>query len=337
MAESYQKLEKVGSMKAIVVHAFGGPEVLKFEDVPDPVPGSRQLLIRVKAAGINPVETYVRTGSYAIKPELPYVPGTDGAGEVTAVGDGVRGFGRGDRVYFCGTAGGHVSGAYAELTLCNPENVQQLPPNISFEEGAAIGVPYATACRALFERAGARAGETVLVHGASGGVGIACVQMARHAGLTVIGTAGTAEGLDLITREGATHAVNHRQDRYEQQIAKLTGGAGPNIILEMLANVNLARDLEMIARGGRIVVIGNRGSIEINPRLLMGKESSVTGVMLWTGSPEAIAGCYQRINEGLASGTFRPIVGHVLPLAQAAKAHELVLAPGAKGKIVLQP
>lgn len=323
-------------MKAIVVHAFGGPDVLKLEDVPDPAPDSRQILVRVKAAGINPVETYVRTGSYAIKPDLPYIPGTDGAGEVVAVGNAVRAFAPGDRVYFCGTAAGRVSGAYAELTLCTEDNVHKLPPNISFEEGAAIGVPYATACRALFERAGARKGETVLVHGASGGVGIACVQMARHAGLTVIGTAGTAEGLQLVTREGANHAVNHREPGYEQQIAKLTGG-GPDIILEMLANVNLARDLEMVARGGRIVVIGNRGSIEINPRLMMGKESTVTGVMLWAGSPEAIAGCYERINEGLASGAFKPIVGHVLPLAHAARAHELVLTPGAKGKIVLRP
>jgi NADPH2:quinone reductase len=324
-------------MKAIVVHTFGGPDVLTLEEVPDPVPDSRQLRIRVKAVGINPVETYVRTGSYAIKPELPYIPGTDGAGEVDAIGNSLTGFSRGDRVYFCGTAGGRVSGAYAQLTLCNQDNVQRLPPNISFEEGAAIGVPYATACRALVERAGARAGETVLVHGASGGVGIACVQMARHAGLTVIGTAGTPEGLQLITREGANHAVNHRNAGYEQQIVKLTGGAGPDIILEMLANVNLARDLEMVARGGRIVVIGNRGSIEINPRLMMGKESTVTGVMLWTGTPQAIAGCYDRINEGLASGAYKPIVGHVLPLADAAKAHDLLMSAGAKGKIVLRP
>ncbi len=324
-------------MKAIVVHSFGGPDVLKLEDVRDPVPDSRQLLVRVKAIGINPVETYVRSGSYAMKPDLPYIPGTDGAGEIVAVGNSVSGFARGDRVYFCGTAKGRVSGAYAELTLCNAENVHKLPPRISFEEGAAIGVPYATACRALFERAGARKGETVLVHGASGGVGIACVQMARHAGLTVIGTAGTTEGLELVKREGANHVVNHREAEYEQRIAGLTGAAGPDIILEMLANVNLARDLEMIARGGRIVVIGNRGSIEINPRLMMSKESTVTGVMLWAGSPDAIAGCYERVNEGLASGAYKPIVGHVLPLADAAKAHELVMSPGAKGKIVLRP
>ena len=233
-------------MKAIRFHEFGGPEVLKLENVAEPEPGIGQVLVRARAAGINPVDTYIRSGTYAFKPELPHTPGFDGAGIVE---------GTGERVYFGGTS----TGSSAELAVCDSENLYLLPDNVSFAEGAAIAVPYGTAHRALFARAHAQPGETVLVHGASGGVGTAAVQLARAAGMTVIGTAGTAEGRELVAREGAHHILDHGVSGYLDALMEHTDGKGVDVILEMLANVNLGKDLQVLSRGGRVVVIGSRG------------------------------------------------------------------------------
>ena len=177
-------------MKAILVGQFGGPEVLKLEEAPTPQPGSGQVLVRIHAAGVNPYDTYMRTGTYAQKPPLPYTPGSDGAGMIEAVGDGVKKVKKGDRVYTAKT----VTGAYAEYALALEEQVHPLPANISFSQGAGVWVPYGTAYHALIHSSKAHSSETVLVHGASGGVGTASVQMARAMGLTVFGTAGTSKG-----------------------------------------------------------------------------------------------------------------------------------------------
>jgi NADPH2:quinone reductase len=181
------------TVKAIRVHEFGGPEVLRLEEVPDPRPGPGQVVVRIRAAGVNPVETYVRNGMNPAQPR-PYTPGADAAGTVEAVGEGVTRVEVGDRVYTAGTAKGTTYGSYAELTLCDEDQVHPLPENVSFEQGAAVNIPYATAYRALFQRAKAVSNETVLVHGASGGVGTAAVQLAAAHGLRVIGTAGTERG-----------------------------------------------------------------------------------------------------------------------------------------------
>src|SRR6202034_4346762 len=185
-------------MKAIRVHQFGGPEVLKLEDVPTPKPSAGEVVVRIHAAGVNPYDTYMRAGTYAVKPSLPYIPGSDGAGTVEAVGQGVKKVKPGDRVYTART----ITGAYAEYALALEEQVHLLPANIDFKQGAGIWVPYGTAYHALFHSAKAHASETVLVHGASGGVGIAAAQIARAAGLTVIGTGGTDKGLELVKKEG---------------------------------------------------------------------------------------------------------------------------------------
>src|ERR1700693_286643 len=192
-------------MRAIRVSQFGGPEVLKLEEVPTPTPAAGQVLVHVRAIGVNPYDTNMRAGTYAVKPPLPYTPGSDAAGVVEAVGSGVTKLKAGDRVYTAKT----MTGAYAEYTLTLEDQAQKLPANITFDQGAAIWVPYGTAYHALKQEAKGRAGETVLVHGASGGVGSAAVQIARAEGLTVFGTAGTDRGLDLIKREGAHQAFNH--------------------------------------------------------------------------------------------------------------------------------
>ena len=319
-------------MKAIRVSSFGGPEVLKIETVPDPRPGPGEVLIRVKAAGVNPYDTYMRSGTYATKPDLPYTPGSDAAGTVEAAGAGVE-LKKGDRVYTAGT----ITGAYAELTLCQRSQVHPLPERVSFAQGAGIWVPCATAYRALFQLAHVRPGETVLVHGASGGVGLAAVQLARAAGMKVIGTAGSDAGLKLVEQEGAHCAVNHRSAEYRAQIRDFTGGAGADVILEMLANVNLANDLTMLAYRGRVVVIGSRGSIEINPREIMSREAVVTGLLLWRVSDQDAREIHAALQAGMANGTVRPVVAAELPLAAAPESHRRVMEPGAKGKIVLVP
>lgn len=320
-------------MKAIRVHEFGGPDVMRLEAVPDPKPAPGQVLVRVRAAGVNPVDTYIRSGAYAQKPPLPYTPGFDAGGLVEAVGSGVTAVAPGGRVYTVRT----LTGAYAELVVCDQSQVKPLPANASFAQGAAICVPYGTAYRALFQRAHALPGETVLVHGASGGVGIAGVQLARAHGMTVIGTAGTDQGRKLVAEQGAHHVLDHGTPGYLEQVMALTGGRGVDVILEMLSNVNLATDLTVLAKYGRVVVIGSRGTIEINPRDTMAREASILGMMLWNASPQELDSIHAGLFAGLANGTLRPVIGQELPLKDAPRAHEAVMAPGAYGKIVLVP
>jgi NADPH:quinone reductase len=320
-------------MKAIRVHQFGGPEVLKIEETLAPQAGPGQILVRVHAAGINPVDTYIRSGAYATKPALPYTPGKDAAGIVDTVGIGVRDFKKGDRVY----VGDSLTGTYAEFVLCEPANLHPLPANISFAQGAGVNVPYATAYRALFQRAKAMPGETVLVHGATGGVGIASVQLARKAGLTVIGTGGTEKGRQLVAAEGAHHVLDHRSPDYLNEIMALTKGRGVAVILEMLSNVNLGRDLTILAKYGRVAVIGSRGPVEINPREVMSRDANLLGVLLYNASAEEISEIHHALGQGLADGRLKPVVGREFPLAEAAKAHQAVMEPGSYGKIVLIP
>jgi NADPH:quinone reductase len=320
-------------MKAVQVQQFGGPEVLVLEEVPSPKPGSGEVLVHVRAAGVNPYDTYMRAGTYAVKPSLPYTPGSDAAGTVEAVGSGVTKVKPGDRVYTAKT----ITGAYAEYALALESQVYLLPEKISFAQGAGLWVPYGTAYTALHHHAHARAGETLLIHGASGGVGTAAVQFARAQGLTVIGTAGTQRGLELVKKEGAHHVFDHTKAGYAEEIQKVTGGKGVDVILEMLANVNLATDLKLLALHGRVIVIGNRGEITINPRELMARRAMVRGFTLWAATEAESVEIHAAIAAGLENVTLRPIVGKELPLKEAPKAHQEVMAPGAFGKIVLIP
>jgi len=322
-------------VKAIVVHEFGEPDVMRVEQVPNPAPGPGQVLVRVRAVGVNPVDTYVRKGAYARKPKLPYTPGADAAGIVQGVGHGVVRFVPGQRVYITGTVAG-AYGACAELAVCDPAQVHPLPDSISFEQGAAVGVPYGTAYRAIFQRAEARPGETVLVHGGSGGVGTAAIQLAHAAGMVVLATAGTERGLSHLAAMGATHAFNHNTPDYTDRIMDATEGAGVNVILEMLANVNLNRDLGLLARKGRVIVIGNRGTVEIDARQAMAKDADIRGMILFNTSPAEMAEIHAALGAGLANGTLRPVVGREFALEEAPLAHVTVMSPGAHGKIVLK-
>jgi NADPH2:quinone reductase len=320
-------------MKAIRVREFGGPEVMRLEEVPDLRPGPGQVVVRIHAAGVNPVETYIRAGTYARKPSLPYTPGTDGAGIVELIGENVTRFAIGDRVYLAGS----LSGTYAQRALCEEWAIFPLPAHVSFAQGAAMHIPYATAYRALFHRAQARPGETVLIHGASGGVGIAAIQLARAGGLKVFGTAGTGRGIKLVEAEGAHQVLDHKApDHFEKALAA-TGGRGFDVIVEMLANVNLGKDLPILAPGGRVVVVGSRGNVEINPRDAMGRDASILGMSLWNATPPTLASIHAALVAGLENRTLRPAVGQEIPLAEAPRAHVAVMESGAYGKIVLIP
>jgi NADPH2:quinone reductase len=321
-------------MKAIVVREWGPPEVMRLEDVPRPSPGPGQVLVGVNAVGVNPVETYIRAGAYARKPNLPYTPGSDVAGVVEAVGPDVTSVKKGDRVYTHGTAG---RGGYAEATICEESQVHPLPDRLSFQQGAGVGTPYGTAWRALVLRAQARAGETVLVHGASGGVGIAAVQIARASGLRVIGTAGTDNGMKLVHDQGAHDVRNHRSQDYLKAIMPLTGGRGVDLVIEMLANVNLDRDLDLLALGGRVMIVGSRGRIEIDPRKVMSRDASILGMTMFNATPDEHRMIHAGLGAGLENGSLAPVVGREMPLADAAQAHVAVMEPGAFGKIVLIP
>jgi NADPH2:quinone reductase len=257
----------------------------------------------------------------------------DAAGVIAAVGEGVRHRRKGQRVYVAWS----LSGTYAEQVLCQEFQTHPLPDSVSFSQGAAIGVPYGAAYRALFQRGAAQAGETVLVHGASGGVGLAAVQLARNAGMRVIGTAGSEEGMELVRAQGAQHVLNHRQAGYMDQLPQLTCGRGVDIVLEMLANVNLDADLLAVATGGRVVVIGSRGRVEIDPRNAMGREASILGMTLYNASNKELAGMHAAFVAGLENGTLRPVVNREMSLAEAARAHHEVIETNTLGKIVLIP
>lgn len=325
-------------MKAIRVREFGGPAVLTLEDVPDPKAGAGEVVVRVRAAGVNPVDAYMHTGTYARKPPLPYTPGQDGAGEVVSVGSDVKAFKAGDRVYIAGVGNTPAgAGTYAELAVCSPSQLHQLPARVSFGQGAALGVPYCTAYRALFQRAGAKPGETVLVHGATGGVGIAAVELAHARGLTVIGSGGTDNGLTTVREHGADLTVNHREAGYTDAIMAATDGRGVDVIVEMAAHINLDRDLALLTRHGRVVVVGNRGRVEIDARQAMGRDATILGMTLFNATDVDLAEIHAALYAGLANGTLNPVVGREIPLADAPRAHQAVMEPGALGKIVLTP
>jgi NADPH2:quinone reductase len=320
-------------MKAIHVHEFGPPEIMLLEELQDPKPDAGQVVVKIHAAGVNPVDVYIRSGDFSPRPELPYIPGMDGAGVVESVGEGVKRVAVGDRVYI----GRALSGSYAEKALCRETQVHRLPDRISFEQGAGIGVPYAAAYHALFNRAGAKSGETVLVHGADGGVGIAAVQLARSAGMKIIGTCGSDRGQHLVKEQGAHYVFNHHSPEHFREIMHATEGRGVDVVLEMLANVNLGKDLPVLAENGRVVVIGSRGSVEISPRDIMSRNAAILGMVLLKLSEDQQLGIYAELTAGLEKGTLTPVIGRELPLSEASRAHHEIMESLSYGKIILIP
>jgi NADPH2:quinone reductase len=320
-------------MKQIVVREYGPPDVMQVEDVETPEPTGSQVLVRIAAAGVNPVDTYLRSGIHAHAPKLPYTPGKDGAGVVELVGDDVSELEPGDRVYTAGS----ISGTYAQYSLCDEKHLGRLPENVSFEAGAGVWTPYATSYRALFQKAKAIPGETVLVHGASGGVGIAAVQWAKSAGMRVIGTASSDAGKELVRENGADEVFDHTDLDHLSDIRAFTEGSGVDVIIEMLANENLENDFEALAMFGRIVVVGSRGTLQFTPRFAMTKDATVLGMSLFNAAPSAMEEIHGAIRAGLSNGSLSPKVNRTFPLEEAPAAHDAIINDKAAGKIVLLP
>ncbi|CAG5128219.1 unnamed protein product [Candidula unifasciata] len=322
------------SVRAVRVTAFGGPEVLKLETIPKPTPKQGEVLIRVYSAGVNPVDTYIRQGNAVLgKVQPPFVTGLDGAGVVEEVGEGVTEFKAGDRVYIVG----EYSGTCADYTVAPVRKVASLSDKLSFAQGASIGIPYYTAYKALYTLARARPGETVLIHGASGAVGTAAIQIAVANGQRVLGTAGSEKGLELVKKLGADQVFNHREEGYTDKILEATGGKGVDVILEMLANVNLDKDLDIVAFRGRVVVVGCRGNIEISPRKSMVKESTVVGIILFSLANESE---WTEIKAGVQAGQkvgwLVPVVAKEYRLEDVAQAHiDILNNSGTLGKLVV--
>jgi len=319
-------------MRAIRVQKFGPPDVLKVEEVPVPKYGNKDVLVRVFAAGVNPVEAYIRSGVYPRLPQLPFTPGCDAAGIIEAVGSDVKKFQVGQRV-FC-TKLNH--GSYAEYCAYPEDSCWILPQRITYTHGAAIGTPYFTAYHALFQKAKPRPADSILIHGASGAVGLAAVQLAKAFGMTIYGTAGTDVGLKLVKENGAHTVFNHRHADYTKEIMTATNGQGVDVILEMLSNVNLDKDFELVKKFGTIVVVGSRGKVEINPRSLMDKDATIVGLSMVNSTAREWADIGAALTSGFENGTLTPVVDKVYPLEKAADAHKDVIEnSGAKGNLIL--
>ncbi len=320
-------------MQAIRVTELGDPEVLKLEQVPTPEPASDQILVKIEAIGVNPVDTYIRSGYRGYDPVVPYTPGFDAAGVVETVGENIKNIAPGARVYMSGS----ISGTYAEYAICHSDQLHPLPAHVSFAQGASLYVAYVTAYRGLIQRAEARPGETVLIHGASGAVGIAAIQFAQNLGMRIIATASTEEGQEIAVEQGADLILDHSDPAHFKLIMDYTENLGVNVILEMMANINLDNDLKTLAQKGRVVIIGNRDSIEINPRDAMACDGAIIGMSLMNISDQDENEIHSAIVAGLNNKTLNPVIRCELPLEKASEAHMMVMEPGACGKIILIP
>ncbi|KAJ8907161.1 hypothetical protein NDN08_003643 [Rhodosorus marinus] len=321
--------------QAIRVAEFGGPEQLVEMEYDVPSPSAGNVLVKVEAAGVNPVEIYIRQGKYAKQPELPYTPGTEGAGTVAEVGKGVKGLKVGDRVFLTDTVSGH--GTYAQYCLSPSNAVHLLPDNSSFEIGASIGIAYRTAWRALFLKSKMKKGDLVLVHGASGGVGMASLQLGKDFGARMVGTAGSPEGMEFIKSLGAEKAFDHTYKEYISELNEFSPN-GYGLILTMRAHSNLGKDTVLVANGGKIVIVGAQGSSTINPRRLMSKEATIQGLMTWNFTETETKQFVDFISEKLKTEKIVPCVDEKYKLSDAKDAHQHIdRSVASKGKVLLVP
>jgi NADPH2:quinone reductase len=313
-------------MKAI--QSQGYAEQFQLNECPDLTAADDQILISIKAAGVNPVDTYIAAGTNNYTTTFPHTPGKDAAGVIVALGTNIVGFQVGQRVYCAGT----LSGANSELAIASPTQVYSLSDALTFEQGACLGTPYATAWRSLFIKANCQPTDTVFIHGASGGVGLATLQLAKAKGCKVFASAGSKQGIELLKSSGADLVVDHHDPEHYQQLQQ----AGPiDIILEMLANQNLGNDLPLLNKGGRVVVIGSRGHVEINPRDLMAKDACIMGMALAHATTSELVKIHQTLYEGAEQGFIKPIIATCFALKDTGLAHKAVMEPGATGNIVV--
>lgn len=313
-------------MRAIQTQYHG--DQLTLNQSSDLVVGDDEILISVKVAGVNPVDTYIAAGTNGYTATFPHTPGLDAAGIVTELGAKVTHFKVGQRVYCSGSK----TGTCADFTVVSASNVFPLSDHLSFEQGACLGTPYATAWRALFMRANCQSGETVFIHGASGGVGLAALQLAKATGCKVFASAGSVQGRELLKQQGADLVVNHL-DKAHYQIVKEAGGV--DVILEMLANQNLGDDLPLLNMSGSVVVIGSRGPVEINPRNLMAKDACIMGMSMANVNKAQRSQIHDALFTSAEKNEINPVIAKHFELDNSAEAHVAVMESGSMGNIVI--
>lgn len=324
----------MASMNAIQVKKYGGPEVLEYVTVPRPSPGPDEVLVRVKAAGVNPVDTLLRDGVFGA--QVPFIPGADFAGVVEQVGANVTEFKVGERVYGSDLTAPQKMGAYAQFIAVKQNLIHPLHDSLTFSQGASLPIPYFTAYRAIYHFAEAKPGETIFIHGASGGVGIAAVQIASGLGLRVIGTASTPEGQELAKKAGAHFIFNHYEDGYIEKVKEAAGERGIDIILESIADKNLRKDINLVRNQGRIVVVGGGAEIQIHPAELFAREVVVKGVFIYSIKDDELFETRHALYAGAKAGWLSPYIWQEFPLEKASDAHTLIRSgAGARGKIIL--
>jgi NADPH2:quinone reductase len=324
-------------VKAVRIHKYGGPEVLVYEDVPDPEPGPQQVLVRVEAATVNPVDVAVREDRFPTPKQPPKILGSDGAGVVERVGGEVTAVSAGDEVLFSGLGVGS-EGSYAEYVLIAEAQAVPKPPALSFVDAAALGMVFPTAYYGLVTRGALSEGETVLVQGGAGGVGSASIQIAKARGARVLTTVSGAEAADLVRSLGADEVIDYKTEDVVARVKDLTEGRGVDLVHELVISVNLPTDLALVAKGGRIVCTGQGPSPEVGLPIgaALAKDATLLFMSLNNAGRAGVAAIMREIATMAADGTVRAVVGATLPLREARRAHEL-LEGDHVGKIVLLP
>lgn len=316
-------------MKYLKITKYGGPEVLETSEKELEKPGPGEITLEIHYAGINPVDTYLCAGKNGYEPPLPFTPGVEGAGVVLQCGPDVSSVVPGDRVFVAWSRTGTCAGQ----CLAGENQVFKLPPSLDLKQGAALFLNYFTAWRALVVRGGLKPGDRVLIHGASGGVGMAALQWCRFFANPVWGTAGSSDGLALVRKQGAVEAGDHTSLDYLDVLKKSSGGF--DLIVEMLADKNLNEDLKLLDRNGRVVIVGSRGTVEINPRLTMGVETDIRGVTLKNSTDADNIRCLKDLDAAVAKGIINPVIQNIYPLEQADKAYRELMEERSRGKILL--
>jgi NADPH:quinone reductase-like Zn-dependent oxidoreductase len=343
-------------MRAVVITQHGGPDVLQVQERPDPPVGPGQVRIAVKAAGVNFADTLARTGLYPDSPKVPCVVGYEVAGQVESVGAGVESVIAGDRVL----AGTRFNGQ-AELVAVPEKMVYKLPEQLSFEEGAAFPVNYATAQAGLVVMGGLKAGERVLIHAAAGGVGIAATQLAKRIGAEVFGTA-SASKHDAIREQGVDHAIDYRTQDFVEEVRRLTRGEGIDVAFDAIGPSSFRKDYGLLRQGGRLIMYGasevqtaETRSVPAALRTLakspfssmpwwkglgvMNENKGVFGLNMlsWWDAEGSLDRVTQPLIPALQAGELKPIVAAAFPFDQAPEAHRFIAARRNVGKVVLVP
>jgi len=341
-------------MKAVVMEARGGPEVLKVAEVPTPEPGPKEVRIRVKAAALNHLDIWVRKGVASPKLPLPHILGADASGVVDAVGPGVTGFAPGDEVVVnpglsCGHCerclagednlcpkyeilGEHRFGAYAEYLVVPEANLLKKPPNLSFEEAAAIPLTFLTAWQMVVDKLQVRPGEDVLVMAAGSGVSVAAIQIAKLFGARIIATAGSEEKLRKAKELGADETVNYTHPDWPKEVRRLTGGKGADKVVDHTGALYFEGVIRATANGGRIAIAGASSGYEgtLPFAHVFFRQLSILGSTM--GSKSRLFPILRFVEQG----RLKPVVGQVLPLEEAAEGHRLLEERRVFGKVVLR-